>query len=50
LPEAKLRNGVDDQHITAEDATNDKALTLNGDHFVYFVEDRHSLFDAEYRT
>jgi len=46
----KLRIGVDDKHIAAENATDDKALTLNGDHFVFFVEDRHSYFDAEYRT
>lgn len=33
---------ADDQHIAAENATDDKALTLNGDNFVFFVEDCHS--------
>ena len=50
FPKGELRPGLDDQHFTAEDAANDEALTLNGDHFVFLVEDRHPYFDAEFRS
>lgn len=47
--ERKLWIGVDDQHTAAEDTTDYKALTLNGDHFVFLVEDCHARFDANSR-
>ncbi len=47
FPEGELREDFDDQHTSAENAADDKALTLNGDNIVFFVEDRHFQFDAD---
>ena len=38
---------VNCQQVATQDAADDKAVTLDGDNFVFFVEDCHSLFDAD---